>query len=256
MKIFSIIKTYFTLPIKALGYAINKQDFRDGIYLRYGWEIPRSPRHCQCGKENNMNHALSCANGGFVMMRHNRIRNLEAELMREVGYDIKIEPELLPLGDNQLIKGNNSEKARLDVSGIGIWGLQERTFVDVRVINPNAPSYFNTTPANVYKRHEQEKKRVYGERIIEIEKSSFTPLIFSTSGGMGQEATIFHKRLASQIAEKRNEDYNHVMNYIRTRLRFCILKSTLVALRGYRGKKNEAEPISNISFNMIPSEEN
>ena len=101
---------------------------------------------------------------------------------------------------------------------------------------------------HTYGRHEQEKKRVYGERILEIEKSSFTPLIFSTSGGMGHEATIFHKRLASQIAEKRKEDYNQVMNYIRTRLRFCILKSTLVALRGYRGKKNEAESISNISL--------
>ena len=26
-----------TLPIKSLGYAVNKQEFRDAIVLRYGW---------------------------------------------------------------------------------------------------------------------------------------------------------------------------------------------------------------------------
>ena len=105
----------------------------------------------------------------------------------------------------------------------------------------------------VYRTHEREKKRTYNERIIQVEKGSFTPIVVSTFGGMGQEAESFHKRLAQLISEKRNESYSHVVNYIRTRLRFCLLKSVLTSIRGVRGKPSQEKitPISNLSFNLI-----
>ena len=50
----------------------------------------------------------------------------------------------------------------------------------------------------------REKKKVeYGERILQIERGSFTPLVFSTTGGMGREATTFYQRLAAMISQKR-----------------------------------------------------
>ena len=39
-------------------------------------------------------------------------------------------------------------------------------------------------------------------RVLEVEKATFTPLVFSTTGGMGKEAEKFHKRLAALISEK------------------------------------------------------
>ena len=54
------------------------------------------------------------------MMRHNCIRDLEAEIMQEVCSDVRIEPELMPLDNNLMRNGNNAENARLDVSGIGV----------------------------------------------------------------------------------------------------------------------------------------
>ena len=97
------------------------------------------------------------------------------------------------------------------------------------------------------------RKSKYNERITHIEKGSFTPIIMSTSGGMGIEATRFHKRLALLISEKRHEQYAHVLNHIRTRLRFCLLKSTVMAIRGVRGKraKDGVMDISEISYNLI-----
>ena len=68
---------------------------------------------------------------------------------------------------------------------------------------------------------------------------------------MGKEANRHHKRIASLIAEKRNESYADVINYVRTRLRFSLLKSILMAIRGVRGKSKEVAPISTISFNLI-----
>ena len=105
----------------------------------------------------------------------------------------------------------------------------------------------------MYKQHESEKKRTYNERIIQIEKGSFTPIVFSTFGGMGIEAERYHKRLAQLISAKRNERYDAVVNYIRTRLRFCLLKSVLMSIRGVRGRSDREKimPVSMLSFNLI-----
>ena len=48
-------------------------------------------------------------------------------------------------------------------------------------------------------------KREYEERVREIEHGSFSPLVFSTAGGMGPIATTVYKRIASLIADKRQE---------------------------------------------------
>ena len=42
-------------------------------------------------------------------------------------------------------------------------------------------------------------------RIREAEHSSFTPLVFSASRGMGHEASVFYKRLASLLSDKWND---------------------------------------------------
>ena len=199
----------------------------------------------------NYNHTLSCPKGGYTIMRHNGIRDLEAELMKEVCRDVKIEPELLQVGEQEMA-GNNSDKARLDVSGIGVWGTHERTFLDIKVFHPNCPSYINQEIEKSYIYHENMKKRTYRERILNVEHGSFTPVVFSTTGGAGPEADRHHKRIAELISLKRKEEYSHVINYIRTRLRFNLLRSILVAVRGERGKRAKSGPISSIEYGMIP----
>ena len=69
---------------------------------------------------------------------------------------------------------------------------------------------------------------------------------------MGPEATKFHKRVAELLSAKRGEDYPQIMNHLRTRIRFLILKSTLIAVRGIRGKQRKEAPMSDISLNLIP----
>ena len=70
------------------------------------------------------------------------------------------------------------------------------TFVDVCIVHKNSPSYEDSTAAEVYRDNENRKKRAYNDRITHVEKGSFTPLIFSTTGGMGAECTRYHKRVA------------------------------------------------------------
>ena len=143
------------------------------------------------------------------------------------------------------------------MSAIGIWGPMERTFLDVRVFHPNSPSYIDKTPNQIYLQHENEKKRKYNDRVLQVEKGSFSPLIFSTTGGMGPECTKFHKRVAELISAKRGELYSDVMNHIRTKIRFSVLRSTLIAVRGERGRRRRTSDlsISDLSLNLIPERE-
>ena len=154
------------LPLHSLGYDLNKQEFRDGICLRYSWRIPNTPSFCGCGDKNSIDHTLNCKLGGYVHMRHNNIRDLEAALLKNICKDVKVEPELLPLGNSGTESTNDAEKARLDVSAIGIWSSMERTFLDIRVMHPNSASYMDTTPEQLYCQHEREKKRTYNDRIL------------------------------------------------------------------------------------------
>ena len=53
------------LPIQRLGYVLNKQEFRDAIAIRYGWDICDMPRFCACGKRNTVDHVLTCKKVGM-----------------------------------------------------------------------------------------------------------------------------------------------------------------------------------------------
>ena len=84
------------LPLKSLGYCLNKKDFRDSLLLRYNWPIPDVCRHCACGKNNSVDHALTCKKGGYVTFRHDILVETEAELLREAKCkNVYTEPSLL-----------------------------------------------------------------------------------------------------------------------------------------------------------------
>ena len=95
------------------------------------------PKFCGCGHENSLDHVLICKKGGYVSMRHNILRDTESSLLQEICQDVKTEPELLPTA-NELARGNAADKARLDISAIGVWSRYEKTFFDVRVTRPTA----------------------------------------------------------------------------------------------------------------------
>ena len=235
-----------TLPVESLGFVMNSQEFQDALCLRYNLPVKNMPPFCACGKANSVDHALCCMKGGYTVMRHNNVRDTVAALLREVCKDVTIEPPLIPskeLGD----------RSSLDVGARGLWSGLEKTLFDVRIFHPGAQSYQNRSLDAIYKAHEKEKKNKYLTHVLNKEKCSFTPLVFSTHGGCGPEALRFHKRLASLIAKKRNILYSDAVSYVRRRIRFSILRTTLIALRGYRGKDAKHIDSSEEDLNLIPT---
>ena len=57
----------------------------------------------------------------------------------------------------------------------------------------------------MYSDHEKEKKRLYNSRVIEVSHGTFTPLVFSTSGGMSRECTFFEKAEQKTESEIQSE---------------------------------------------------
>ena len=106
-----------------------------------------------------------------------------------------------------------------------------KSFLYVRVFNLYAPS--NQTPQikASYRKHENEKRRKYEQIVVEIEHSTFIPFVLACTGGVGPAATLTLKRVRN-LAEKHNSLYSHVMGFLRTRLSFALLCSTLMCLRG------------------------
>ena len=189
-----------------------------------------------------------------MSLRHDSLKNTIAELLGQVCKDVVVEPPLINITSEQLKSGTNiADGARLDISVRGFWTPLDRAFTDVRVLHPQAQSNCNKNLYQMYHSHENEKKRQYLDRVLQVEKASLTPLVFSTTGGMGGEAERFLKHLANKISKKTGQQYCDVVAFIRRRLRFDLLKTCLISLRGHRGKGNmKAEDMDLLDLNLRP----
>ena len=87
----------------------------------------------------------------------------------------------------------------------------------------------------MYAFHERQKKNSYNQRVIQIEHGTFTPIVLSTTGGMGREAEAFFKKLGEKMSRKSGQRYSDSISFIRKRLRFDLLRTTIISLRGERG---------------------
>lgn len=162
--------------------------------FRYGWQLKNLRSHRVCGSAYSTDHAMTYSHGGLTIARHNDLCNITANWLSEVCRNVEREAPLLPLtGENiVLLYANRKDDARADIRATGFRGLQQRALFDERVFHPNAQSYGQSSISSLYRWHEQAKKREYGDSG------------FDTTGGMGRKATMFYRRLADQVWDKRN----------------------------------------------------
>ena len=195
------------------------------------------PSLCVCGRTFSVDHALTCATGGYTAMRHNEVRDQFASYLKKVAHDIVVEPPLQPLAGERfpLLSTSTEEFARLDVAASGVRGRRfEQSFMEVRVFNQHAPSNAKMSVPSMYKRHEAEKRRRYEARVRDVGHASFVPIVFPVAGGCGKAAAVLMERVGSMLCEKRNEPFSVVMASMRCRISFALLRSAVASLRGHR----------------------
>ena len=161
----------------------------------------------------------------------------------------------LYLGGSELwvVSGLQGDEARPDIRAKGFWRPHQNAYLDVMVTNSDSSSYQHQPIETTLKQHEQEKKRNYNDRVMNVEHGTFTPLIFTLNGSIGPEARVFHKNLAEKLSEKRHEDYDKVLIWIRTKLRFLILRACLTCIRGSRQRSiaNETNVIDGLDVKTV-----
>jgi len=239
------------IPLKEMSFDLNKREFRDAIRLRYDWPIPDTQSLCVCGVRFTVDHAMICKRVAFIIQRHNELQDLEAELLKMLCYDVEVEPGLQPVTGEELNRGaNQSHDARLDVHARGFWERQISACFDIRVCHSHADSYKDLTLKHLYKQQDNEKKHKYASRILEVEQGTFIPLVFSTTGGMGEECARYHARLAELLAIKKGETYSTMVSWIRAKASFALVRGALLCLRGSRGNRKLATNIHETDFEI------
>ena len=111
---------------------------------------------------------------------------------------------MIPL-DNEtfcLRSTNTSNEIRLDLKTGSFWSNGVNAFFDVRVRHVNSQTNQGLTTEKIFEKHENEKKRLYNQQILYVEHRTFTPLVFGTNGGMGEECSLFLKKLTEKQSFK------------------------------------------------------
>ena len=105
-------------------------------------------------------------------------------MLNPVCHDVEIEPVLQEITSESLAGGggeaNTAPDSRLDIHARGFWSRQASTFFDVRVCHPNAESYKDPTPQQIYRQHENEKKRMYYD-VVDNQRTRISFAILRTS---------------------------------------------------------------------------
>ena len=96
------------LPIRDMNFDLNKSEFRDEVKLRYDWDVSDMPSVCVCGDHFNVGHAMISKRGGFVIQRHNELRDLQVEMLCMVCNGVETEPVLQDITGEELNGGANT----------------------------------------------------------------------------------------------------------------------------------------------------
>ena len=118
-------------PIAEHGFHLSKGDFRDDLCLRYHWPLPNVPSPCECGQPFSIDHSMICRKGGFPTLRHNEVRDITADLLKEVCHNVDIEPALQPLSGEtfRYATAKVESESRVDISARKVWRTGERAFL-------------------------------------------------------------------------------------------------------------------------------
>ena len=111
------------MPLVDQGLALNKQDLRDSLRLRYNLPLVGLTSQCVCGNKFTVGHALSCKRGGFVAQRHDGIRNLLTSFINKVCTNVQVESLFQPLDNKRfhLRSAVTNSDARLDIKAGEFW---------------------------------------------------------------------------------------------------------------------------------------
>jgi hypothetical protein len=227
------------MPNTLNGTDLSADEFKDNLRLRLGLCPTSLPRRCEgCNERFTVEHAMSCAKGGLVLLRHNDIAAEWGSLCAQALTHSAVSAEPLIHSRRDVVVAGATgalpdPDLRGDVGVHGFWAAGTQAIFDVRVTDTDAPSQRNMDPAKILKKHEKAKKAKYNDLCI-ARRRTFTPLVFTVDGLHGVEASAAMKRVATLLKDKWCQPFSQVAGYVRSRLSVALARSTSRCLRADR----------------------
>ena len=112
--------------------------------------------------------------------------------MKQVLGDVTTKPLLQPLkreGFNYKTVKVGLE-VRADISATVFWNKGQKSFFHIRIFSSLAPCCSILSLEESHAVNEIDKIRRYGERIINVEQGTFTPLAFTSARGMVRQSDL------------------------------------------------------------------
>jgi hypothetical protein len=217
--------------------ALSRDEFRDSLRIRMGKNPLLLPEECDgCGDTFTVNHALTCAKGGLVLLRHNAMAQEWHDLCASATTPTAVSDEPLIYTGPAALRESGADQnkdLRGDVAVQGFWKRQTTAIFDIRVTDTDAKSYQGQSAQKSIARQEKEKKDKYVDACVE-RRRQFTPLVYSVDGLLGSEARAASKRLACLLSQKWKCAYSDVCGYVLSRQALALVRTTSLCLRGTR----------------------
>lgn len=220
---------------------LSAEEFRDNLRHRFGLTPLHLPSRCDgCQQRFTVEHALQCKKGGLIHSRHDDLAQEWHELCAKAlkPANVSDEPAISQARGTQGDRATLPPELRGDVGAHGFWQRSRTAIFDIRITDTDAPSYRSRAPAKVLQSQEREKKDKYNGPCREAHLT-FTPLVYSVDGLEGKEARAARRRLAQRLADKWDQKYSIVSNFIRSRLSIALARSLSRCLRGTRNTKSK-----------------
>ena len=84
---------------------------------------------CVCGDPFNVDHPMVCRHGGFIIKRHNDLRDLEAEMLNIVHHEVEIKLVPQDVTGEMLLNGTNKiPDCCVNIHVWRFWILREAEF--------------------------------------------------------------------------------------------------------------------------------
>ena len=152
--------------------------------------------------------------------------------------ETETEPKLQPVGEEDLPRGaNTQEGARADIRIKSYLRPFQNSYFDVQVINAQSKCHENITPKDAMKKAEENKERVYKDRIESVEGGAFIPLIFTTKGARSYKTAKTISKIGAMIANEWKEITGATIKKISQELSYAFLRSELTCIRGARKQR-------------------
>jgi hypothetical protein len=238
-----------TLPSTVNGTELSAQEFRDQLLIRYARSPGDLPSHCDgCGQTFSVQNAMTCKNGGLVIIRHNEIGDELADIATKAltPSAVRDEPAKYPHGratdkvpakeakkaDKSPVnrpKSSSCDEDRGDLVIRGLWARGTDCIIDVQVTDLDCKSNRSKDPHRVLAQHERAKKKKYLEACTE-QQLHFTPFTVSMDDVIGKDVRVLMRQLSALLAEKWDQPYSVACGYVNVWMSITIAQATHLCL--------------------------